>query len=150
MSDPASPFGADIELDEEITLIDGLDEDGGIETAVVLSLFTDRRAQPGDPLPDDTAGRRGWWGDAFPAIEGDRIGSRLWLLSREKQVPAVLARAREYALEALQWMIDDGIAESVNVSAEVVSPGVLGLQIQIARSHMPVAKYRFETFWKGA
>lgn len=141
---------ATIELDEEVEIIDGLDEDDGIETAVVLSLFTDRRAEPGDALPDGAAGRRGWWGDQFPAVEGDRFGSRLWLLSREKQVLAVLARAREYAEESLRWMVDDGIARSVKASAEVVSNGVLGLTIEIARSDMPVAQYRFDTFWKGA
>lgn len=128
----------------------GLKEDAGLETAVVLSLFTDRRAQAGDALPDGSAGRRGWWGDHFAEVEGDRIGSRLWLLSREKQMPAVLARAREYALEALQWLIDDGIARAVNVEAEVVRNGVLGLRIEIVRSDAPVAQYRFETFWKGA
>jgi len=126
-----------------------LENDDGLETAVVISLFTDRRAKPGDPLPDGVLNRRGWWGDSFPSAAGDQIGSRLWMLAREKQLPSVVARAREYALEALQWLIEDGIAREVNVIAEVVRDGVLGLGIDIVRSDQPVAKFRFDSFWKG-
>ena len=127
-----------------------LDNDDGLETAVVISLFTDRRANEGDPLPDGVVQRRGWWGDSHATVPADQIGSRLWLLCREKQLPSVLARAREYAREALEWMIEDGVARAVNVTAEIVSNGVLGLGIEIVRSDKPVARYRFESFWKGA
>ena len=125
-----------------------LAEDDGLETAVTISLFTDRRANDDDELPsgDD---RRGWWGDALAEVSGDRIGSRLWLLSREKQLPDVLSRAREYALEALQWLVDDGVARSVNVEATSVRQGVLGLTVTIARTRGETARYRFESFWKG-
>jgi phage gp46-like protein len=79
----------------------GLTQDEGLETAVLLSLFSDRIARQDDVLPsgDD---RRGWWADAYAEIEGDAWGSRLWLLSREKQTASVLRRAEEYASEALQ------------------------------------------------
>lgn len=126
-----------------------LAEDDGLESAVVISLFTDRRAQAGDPLPGAPEDRRGWWGDAFGALDGDRIGSRLWLLNREKQLPAVVERAREYAQEALAWLIEDGIARAVNVTAEIVRTGVLGLRIEVVRADKRVAQYRFESFWKG-
>lgn len=122
--------------------------DDGLETAIVISLFTDRRANDDDVLPSGTD-RRGWWGDTFAEVAGDRIGSRLWLLSREKQVPEVLRRAKEYAEEALQWLIEDGVARAVTVTTEIVSTGVLGLQIEVVRSGRPVAQYRFESFWKG-
>lgn len=127
-----------------------LENDEGLETAVVISLFTDRRAREGDPLPPGVLNRRGWWGDSFPDAPGDQIGSRLWMLAREKQLPSVLARAQEYAQEALQWMIEDGVARAVVVTAEVVRDGVLGLGIEITRSDRPVARYRFDTFWRGA
>ncbi len=127
-----------------------LENDDGLETAVVLSLFTDRRADDADVVPDGTLNRRGWWGDSFPKVDGDKIGSKLWLLAREKQLPAVMERAKQYAKEALQWLIDDGIARAVTVNAEIVRTGVLGLQIDIDRADKPVAKYRFDAFWRGA
>lgn len=136
--------------------VDGaqLAADDGLETAVVLSLFTDRRANDDDALPDaqGQAERepRGWWGDSYAEVPGDRIGSRLWLLAREKQLPAVLERARQYADEALRWLVEDGVAREVNVRAELVRDGVLGLAIEIVRPRVPVSRFRFETFWKGA
>lgn len=129
--------------------LDGYDlaAERGLQTAVILSLFTDRRAREDDVLPAGTD-RRGWWADAWPPAEGDRIGSRLWLLSREKQVSSVLERAREYAAEALQWLIDDGIARAVRVDAEIVRQGVLGLRIEIERPTDTV-QYQFNRLWEA-
>lgn len=124
----------------------GLDEDDGLETAVILSLFTDRRADADDALPGDSADRRGWWADAYPVTDGDKIGSRLWLLSREKQLQAALQRAKEYAEEALQWLVDDGVVKSVSATAMIVRDGVLGLIVEVQRAG-DTARYRFDNFW---
>lgn len=126
-----------------------LQADDGLRTAVIISLFTDRRAEPDDVLPDGSEDRRGWWADAYPDIEGDRIGSRLWLLHREKQLPSVLARAKEYAEEALRWLLDDGIASAVRVQAETVRQGLLGLRIEIERPSRAVVEYKFQSLWEA-
>lgn len=62
-----------------------------LQTAVIVSLLTDRLANADDEIPDGGNDRRSWWADlplppanAPPA--GDLIGSRLWLLSRRKAV----------------------------------------------------------------
>lgn len=98
---------------------DLLREDG-LRTAVALSLFTDATARPDDPLPDGAGGdRRGWWGD-LPLADGqaeDPIGSRLWLLAREKRTEETRLRAERYAREALEWMVRDGVAARVDVAA---------------------------------
>lgn len=125
----------------------GLAEDDGLQTAVVLSLFTDARARVDDALPDGSTDRRGWWGDAFADRTGDRMGSRLWLLHREKQLAQVPQRAREYAQEALAWLIEDGIAREVRVTAEWVSQGVLALGVEIRRGAGAPVRYRFDAFW---
>lgn len=122
--------------------------DDGLESAIVISLFTDRRANEDDLIPGGTD-RRGWWGDTFSEVEGDKIGSRLWLLSREKQEREVLERAKQYSEEALAWLVEDGIARAITVTASIVRDGLLGLQIEVARSGRSVSKYRFESFWKG-
>lgn len=110
--------------------LDGTDlaTDSGLRSAVIVSLFTDRRANADDELPSGDGDRRGCWMDMFD----DHVkGSRLWLLSREKELPDVLVRAKTYAEEALQWLIDDGIVSAVSVTAEHVRRGVLGLQVRI-------------------
>lgn len=121
-------------LDFDLALQGGdLATDSGLRSAVLVSLFTDRRAEADDPLPGapgDTD-RRGWWADAWPAVDGDRIGSRLWLLARQKQTVDVLLRAQSYSEEALAWLIDDGVARSVQVEAQWVRPGMLGLRVVI-------------------
>lgn len=127
----------------------GLVEDDGLQTAVFISLFTDRRANADDVLPGDASDKRGWWADAYPLAPGDKIGSRRWLLSREKQLQSVLTRCKEYDEEALKWLVDDGIAQSVRVEAFIARAGVLGEIIEIVRPDKTHAQYRFESLWSN-
>ena len=69
-----------------------------LKSAVWMSLGTDRRAENDDVLPGGDGDKRGWWGDSF---RQRRIGSRLWLLERQKITADTLLRAEEYAAEAL-------------------------------------------------
>ncbi|PTT31890.1 phage GP46 family protein [Pseudomonas sp. HMWF021] len=84
--------------------------------AVLISLFTWRRAETDDPVDDEEL--FGWWGDSYPAIANDRIGSRLWLLRRVKLTAATQRDAEFYAEEALQWMRDDGLVIAMEISSE--------------------------------
>lgn len=124
-----------------------LQADHDIKTAVLLSLFTDRRAEQDDVLPDESASRRGWWGDA---LNPRRIGSRLWLLSREKQLREVVIRAGEYAEESLAWLIEEGIAKRVIVTAEILQPGWIGLAVRVERERAAPASYRYQFAWQNA
>lgn len=121
--------------------------DHDIKTAVLISLFTDRRAESDDPLPNPDASLRGWWGDAFA---DRRIGSRLWLLGREKQLREVTVRAREYAEEALAWLVEDEVASSVQVAAYIAAPGWLALEVAVERETSAPAKFKFDYAWAGA
>jgi len=105
----------------------GFARDDGLGTSVLISLFSDRRAEADDGMPPMQ--RRGWPGDALPETEGDRIGSRLWLLKREKQTEETRQRAEEYAAEALGWMIGDGLVTAIEVEAAWVAPAMLGLRV---------------------
>lgn len=129
----------------DLAIVDGdLATDTSLETAVLLSLYTDRRALDEDVLPDEGSDRRGWWCDAY----SDRPhGSRLWLLSREKELEAVLRRAEDYAREALAWVIQDGIASNVDVEAIHLRRGVLQLIVGIQRSSGSVLESRYEYVW---
>jgi phage gp46-like protein len=127
----------------------GLAEDDGLDTAVVLSLFTDRRAEPDDVIPDGTDDRRGFWGDSFPIVEGDLEGSRLWLLNREKQLPEVMIDAKSYCEEALAWMVEDKVARSVTVTVTNPKEGILYASIEIAKPNGTSTIYKFENFWSA-
>lgn len=115
--------------------------DDGLETAVALSLFTDRRVD----------GVRGWWGDAVPDVDGDQTGSRLWTLAREKDTPTVLRLAAEYAREALAWLVEDAVAESVDASAVslrgAAGQSVMLLTAIVRRPGAGSASYRYQYNW---
>lgn len=109
-------------------------------TAVVLSLMCDAEASADDvPVGED---RRGWWADAFSDVT-QSYGSRLWLLTREKQLPATIARARAFVLEALQWLVDDGLATGVEAVVFAPRMGWLTAQVDITLDGAS-RRYRFQ------
>jgi len=117
--------------DFDIDIVDGdLLADNGMRTDVLISLFSDRIAESDDVIPDDTDNRRGYWADAY---RNNKTGSRLWLLSRAKQTDEILNLAEEYANEALQHLIDDGVASSVSNAASWLENGFMCLQTIIKK-----------------
>lgn len=94
-----------------------LELEDSLHTAVILSLFTDRRAGPDDKLPLHQTDRRGWVGEEFAEEDFDPArdawGSLLWLCYSGKAEGSVLERARFAAQEALAWMVRDGIASRI-------------------------------------
>lgn len=97
----------------------GLQTDEGLESAVVYSLFTDA------PATDDELQfygftreqNRGWWGNSYAEIDGDVLGSKLWLLARAKRTDASLADGKAFAAQAVAWMITDGHAAKIPITA---------------------------------
>lgn len=117
-----------------------------LETAVMVSLFTDDRAEPDDRLAPGDTDRRGWWGNA---LGDDPIGSRLWLLRRARRLPETLNLARDYIREALAWLVADGIAAKVDVTTEWAARGRIGALIVISQADGSSAALRAEWAWEG-
>lgn len=117
-----------------------------LETAVLISLFTDRVAEPSDVIPDGSGDRRGWWAD-----EGapSPIGSRLWLLDRVGARADVPGLAEQYIAEALAWLTDDGVASQVQVACAFVSPTMLGAVIVILRTNGETVTLKYAWAWNG-
>ena len=96
------------------------------QTALLISIGTERRADPDDVPPGtqtdaDTysggrpSARRGWTGDGLDA-NGRRIGSRLWLLDDAKQTAETRQAAADYAAEAIAWIDEKGVAIATDAS----------------------------------
>ena len=98
---------ADIVLEGEALLMEG-----GLVSAILVSLFSDARAPEDSDLAKSDP--RGWWPDDVT----DRYGSLLWLLQREKITPEILSKAKAWTATALSWLTEDGIAERVEVEVE--------------------------------
>lgn len=107
------------------TLVEG----AAVETAALLSLYMERPAREGDPVPEDEP-RRGWWADAYDE-DGDVWGSRLWVLSYIGATPEGARFAEDAAREALQWMLDSGLVSELRASASVTSIGHVRLEVEI-------------------
>ncbi|WP_035597785.1 phage GP46 family protein [Halomonas salina] len=122
--------------------------DDGLRTAVALSLLCDRRAEPDDVLPDGSTDRRGWWADAIADQDGDKWGSRLWLLNREKTLPEVRRAAEAYAREALAWLLEDGVATEVEAISETLDRDVLWLRVIIQRGDGTRLADRYQYVWR--
>ena len=125
--------------------------DDGLETSVIISLFSDARATQ-DMLDaiDNDGDLRGFWGDV--TRPEDSTGSLLWTMKRSKQLASTLAKARGYCQSALDWLIDDKVANRVDVRTSYLAPasGVMIIEVDIYRpgSVNPV-QYRYGYEWSA-
>lgn len=86
----------------------GLAANQALNTAILICMFTWRRALPTDVLPSGSD-PKGWWGDDVDLQDDETvIGSRLWLLFRSPLNNNTANLATDYTNEALQVLIDQG------------------------------------------
>ncbi|HEO9142930.1 TPA: phage GP46 family protein [Enterobacter roggenkampii] len=111
--------------------------------AVVISLFTHRRADPDDNVDVPM----GWWGDTWPVFANDRYGSKLWLLQRSKLTNALVNTVRNYLRDALQWMQEDGVVTRIDIDIQRTGINELGNKIVLWRQDGPVT-ISFNDLWR--
>ncbi|WP_225548127.1 phage GP46 family protein [Chromobacterium violaceum] len=116
-----------------------------LQSAILLSLFTDREAGPDDVIPHGSGDPRGWCLDDAT----HPIGSRLWLLVRAKQTRDTAQRARDYIAEALQWLIDDGVVAKFDITTQWVAPSTLGAQVVAYNASGARSTVQFKWAWNG-
>ncbi len=119
----------------------GLVSGADLQTAVLISLFTDAVADEDDVIPDGSADPRGWW--AGP------IGSKLWLRTRSKALPALPALVKRDIEQALEWLLIDGVVAAVDVATEWTTPKMLGATVTFRRSDGARSALRFGRLWEN-
>lgn len=130
----------------DLAFADGqLVTDGGIHAAVVASLFTDKR-DPTRPAGD----QGGWWGAEFDAEDAtSEMGSLLWTLHREPPTETTRGRAQKYAEDSLQWLLDDGLADSVDVTATwTMRDGIARLDLRVTCTKADDIAPVFDRVWE--
>jgi phage gp46-like protein len=140
---------ADFKLIEENYAVDlyfnalDFEQENGLRSAVIISLFTDRRAED-----DEVNGEslRGWWADTY---ENEKFGSKLWLLDREKQTNENLNRAQEYTDQALQWLIEENVASEIVVGTNYPETGRLNIDITIYKPDGEEINFQFDSNWQA-
>jgi phage gp46-like protein len=111
-------FGADWVVDEARK---DLQSNSSLHTAIILSLFTDRRAPADVALPYDDDDRRGWWGDSVDVRRTDgeqELGSFIWLYERSRLDDEVAEQIRMEAERCLQHLKASGVAARIDVSMD--------------------------------
>ena len=134
----------------DYTVVDGdLAIDNGLESMVQMSLLTDARTEESEV--DDPDDRRGWWGD-LTERKDFRMGSKLWLLKRSKILRQTPAQAQGYIYSALKWMIEEGIARKIEVSATIAgNPPTMRLEytVRIYKRVGGFEDFEFSSLWKS-
>lgn len=79
----------------------------------------------------------GWWADAFrsaSATNGFSSGSKLWALQyvSGSDPNTLLVRAKQYAQDALRYLLSWGIVSKIKIDATLVGRSPLGWIIQLA------------------
>lgn len=133
----------------------GLRSKAALHTAVIISLFTDRRMPDDHPLRYlvEDGDQRGWWGDAVD-VRADlfetEMGSLLWIFERAPLTERIRKWVETLALEALQPLIRQGAA--VRIDATAVAHFALNrvdLAVQIyARDGSRIYDSKFEDIWR--
>lgn len=130
------------EVSLTLTPGEGLAAGDDLLTAVLISLFTDAAASGDDVVADRSDDPRGWW--------GGEIGSKLWLRARSKKVSTTLALVRHDIEVALAWLVQDGVAASVDVDTAWGGPQLLVARVLILRRDGSARALAFSRVWDAA
>jgi len=117
-----------------------------LETSIVISLFTDGRADSSDDLPDTFAFLSGYFGSVLTKFN---IGSKLWLLGRSKVTQTTISEGIQYCKEALAWMIADEIADNIEVKANRSAPRQIDFAVLIQRRNASNVFFSFFVNWEN-
>jgi phage gp46-like protein len=150
------PGVAAVQIDWSLLSDGTLDDTQALATAVIVALGTDGLAATDDVLPDpgDTD-RRGWWGDyqAEDVWGAWPIGSRLWLLQRDKiegpgsRRGATTTRVEQYIREAIQPFIDRRVGSSFQVEATRIGNERIDALLRIYRGPIVEIELRYAILW---
>lgn len=108
---------------------------GGLENAVNISLFTG---------PE-------WWANALNENEPDKqIGSDFEERTKPKAITTVYLRdVEDAAQDALQWMINQKIAQTIEARATWPELNTVNLEILITKPEGDTVTIRYELSWEG-
>lgn len=120
-----------------------------IENAVIISIGTHARERKLGRNANLKPCVGGWWGDALD--DKGVLGGYLYEAFPGKLTASTAKSVENLVKESLQWMIDDGVAKSVDCSSNIINEDkVLTLSVVVTR---PDGKkedpFLYELKWKA-
>ena len=102
-----------------------------LENAVAMSIGTYARERNLGNVANLNPNVGGWWGDALD--EQGTLGGHLYEAFPGKLTDTTARDVENLCNEALRWMIDDGVAKSVNCVAEIAGEEKMNVKITVER-----------------
>ena len=128
----------------------GIGNGGHLEAAVWVSIFTDALADPSEIPAELGTDRRGWWADGG-RNPGEAMGSLIWLHRREKRSETVRLAIERAARASVQWLVDDGVASVVAVTATLLDRprDAIGLAVELYEPNGVRRDWKVDLLWSG-
>lgn len=93
----------------------------GFDTAIIMSLLSEARADTGDV--NQTEQRRGWIGNETPTIPGLEVGSKLWLECQSRRTLQTKNAVVDHAKRCFDWLVPDYL-DAVDVTGNLSVDGI--------------------------
>ena len=136
----------DLDFDEkskDLLLTDSL------YNAVAISIGAyarNRNLKPNSAVLDPQLG--GWWADALDPL--GTLGGYLNEAYPGKLTDSTLAKVKDLVTEALQWLIDDGVAKTVKCDVSTDENDIVTVAVAIEKPDGVTDDYKYELNWKSA
>ena len=142
----ARPDGSfDLDFDEkskDLRLTDSL------YSFVAISIGTyarNRNLKPNSAVLEPQIG--GWWADALDSL--GTLGGYIYEAYPGPLSESTLSKVKDLVVEALQWMIDDGVAKSVDCNVTVGEKDVVTISVTIEKPDGANDDYKYELNWNA-
>lgn len=133
--------GAEIEIRNGLVMADG-----GFRTAVYLSLFGGNSDDAGEVIDNKT-----WWGNCLEGISEDEklVGRFQAFIKSAPLTSRNLPLAEEKARQDLQWLIDDGMADLVEVEISSPEKNKIQMDVKIGKAGEILESGGFSLQWES-
>ncbi len=116
-----------------------IEVDDFFDTALLYSLLGEKRADDSEISSPEL--QRGWIGNENRDFEN---GSKLWLYSQASLTRTILNNVSDAAFDALQWLVEDGLAVSIDNVSAIADGNSIFLQLTIKRAESITVSRTFE------
>lgn len=133
--------GAEIEIKNGLIMADE-----GFRTAVYLSLFGGNKDDTGEVINNKT-----WWGNCLDDVpENEKLVSRfIAFIRREPMTIKNMVLAESKARQDLQWFLDDGIADSVDVEINSTEKNRINMSVKIGKAGEILEAGNYSMQWES-
>jgi phage gp46-like protein len=131
----------------EIDIVDGLFvNDKSFGTAAYLSLFGGNKEDGGRVRNNKT-----WWGNTLEGVaENEKMISRFQAIIDGLPMSSKnIQEAENAAILDLKWIVDEGIADKIEVSGTASSRANFHLNVNIKASGKSIYENTFALFWRA-